>query len=232
MIQRNVVFHHNWIEAKSNELTLNPRDCATELTCRSRPSRSQATTARSPFRQSEDSCSIYLRQQATPADFGNEMGRSGYAQANSAVSSYLRETMTRPGPSPCRGVDPVVNFLASGHAAHCGTATATVMLLRSLGVPARYITGYVVDDTTQMTSSGLRVIWTPMRGLKPMTNRIRPGLLLNRPRVANTRPSATTARRSKTKGCSMFSTQEAMITATPCWAEPWVGCYRFASQTR
>ncbi|TWU17709.1 Protein-glutamine gamma-glutamyltransferase [Novipirellula galeiformis] len=45
------------------------------------------------------------------------------------------------------GVDPIVYFLQTRHPAHCEYfASATVVLLRSLGIPARYVTGYVVDE--------------------------------------------------------------------------------------
>jgi transglutaminase-like putative cysteine protease len=45
------------------------------------------------------------------------------------------------------GVDPIVHLLRTRHAAHCEYfASATVLLLRSAGVPARYVTGYVADE--------------------------------------------------------------------------------------
>ena len=45
------------------------------------------------------------------------------------------------------GVDPVVNFLQTSRAGHCELfATATVLLLRMSGVPARYVTGLVVSE--------------------------------------------------------------------------------------
>ena len=47
------------------------------------------------------------------------------------------------------GMDPVVFFLNSRHPAHCEYfATAACLLLRSSGVPARYVTGYIVDEAT------------------------------------------------------------------------------------
>ena len=47
-----------------------------------------------------------------------------------------------------------MNFLDTSHAAHCEYfATATVLLLRSLDIPARYITGYVVDEYNSDTES-------------------------------------------------------------------------------
>jgi protein-glutamine gamma-glutamyltransferase len=45
------------------------------------------------------------------------------------------------------GVDPVVNFLQTSRAGHCELfATATVLLLRMSGIPARYVTGLVVSE--------------------------------------------------------------------------------------
>lgn len=46
-----------------------------------------------------------------------------------------------------RNVEPVVNFLQTRHPAHCEYfATAAAMMLRSVGVPTRYVTGYVVRE--------------------------------------------------------------------------------------
>ncbi len=54
-----------------------------------------------------------------------------------------------------RGVDPVNYFLRTRHDAHCEFfATATTLMLRSVGVPARYVTGYVVDEPSE-DESGL-----------------------------------------------------------------------------
>jgi transglutaminase-like putative cysteine protease len=46
-----------------------------------------------------------------------------------------------------RGVSPLEDFLLRSHAGHCEYfATATVLLLRAAGVPARYATGYSVQE--------------------------------------------------------------------------------------
>lgn len=46
--------------------------------------------------------------------------------------------------------DPITHFLETQHAAHCEYfASASVMMLRSVGVPARYVTGYVVWEYNQ-----------------------------------------------------------------------------------
>lgn len=67
----------------------------------------------------------------------------------SQISRYLRSQSqySLEVPSPPAGVDPIVHFLESKHAAHCEYfATATLLLLRSVNVPARYVTGYVADE--------------------------------------------------------------------------------------
>ncbi|MFZ2658101.1 MAG: transglutaminase-like domain-containing protein [Victivallales bacterium] len=49
---------------------------------------------------------------------------------------------------PPVGVDPVMNFMMNTKKGHCEFfATATVMLLRQQGIPARYVTGFVCDES-------------------------------------------------------------------------------------
>ncbi len=49
-------------------------------------------------------------------------------------------------PVPGRG-DPLVHFLNTKHPAHCELfASASVLMLRSVGVPSRYVTGYVCEE--------------------------------------------------------------------------------------
>ena len=51
-------------------------------------------------------------------------------------------------------IDPIDRFLRTRHSAHCEYfATATVLLLRQAGVPARYVTGYVADEVTDDSQS-------------------------------------------------------------------------------
>ena len=62
-----------------------------------------------------------------------------YFQSNFAYGLSLPE---RP-----QGSDPILYFLQEKHEAHCEYfATATALLLRAVDVPARYVTGYVVDE--------------------------------------------------------------------------------------
>lgn len=66
-----------------------------------------------------------------------------------AISSYFRRnyeyslsSVERP-----RRVDPLTHFLRTEHPAHCEFfASATALMLRSVGVPTRYVTGYVVNE--------------------------------------------------------------------------------------
>ena len=145
----------NWIEAKSNELTLNPHGIVRLGIDMSEPYIAVASPQLPREPLSAQRRRFLLDLPPSTSDFlldfaDGKWGGLDTAQAKAnAVSSYLRQNheYSLDLPQVPRGVDPVVNFLASGHAAHCEYfATATVMLLRSLGVPARYITGYVVDE--------------------------------------------------------------------------------------
>ncbi len=51
---------------------------------------------------------------------------------------------------PPQGVDPISHFLQTEHDAHCEYfASATVLMLRAVDVPTRYVTGYVVDELSE-----------------------------------------------------------------------------------
>ncbi|TWT66146.1 transglutaminase-like domain-containing protein [Allorhodopirellula solitaria] len=53
-------------------------------------------------------------------------------------------------PRPPRGVDPIIHFLNTKHAAHCELfASASTLMMRTLDVPARYVTGYVMDELSE-----------------------------------------------------------------------------------
>jgi hypothetical protein len=46
--------------------------------------------------------------------------------------------------------DPLIHFLESKHDAHCEYfASATALMLRSVGVPSRYVIGYVADEPSE-----------------------------------------------------------------------------------
>ena len=70
---------------------------------------------------------------------------ASYFQANFFYS--LTPTM------PPRGIDPIVHFLDTKHPGHCELfASASTLMMRTQGIPARYVTGYVMDEFDQSQS--------------------------------------------------------------------------------
>jgi hypothetical protein len=65
-----------------------------------------------------------------------------------AIQDYFQNNFQYAlGYSPTRFQDPIVDFLVTKAAAHCEYfATASVLLLRAGGVPARYVTGFVTSE--------------------------------------------------------------------------------------
>lgn len=77
------------------------------------------------------------RSDSTPRAKADSISR--YFQRNFTYSLTATE-------SP-ENVDPLTHFLESKHPAHCEFfATATVLMLRSVNVPCRYVTGYVSTE--------------------------------------------------------------------------------------
>lgn len=73
----------------------------------------------------------------TLADFFKENFRYSTYQANRAI-----------------GTDPLQDFLLKSRSGHCEYfATATVLLLRSTGIPARYATGYMVKEYSRLENA-------------------------------------------------------------------------------
>jgi protein-glutamine gamma-glutamyltransferase len=71
--------------------------------------------------------------------------------AVNAIEDYLRnnEKYDLDSPEPARGDDAVDDFLFVSHRGFCEQfATAAVVMLRSVGVPARLVTGYAFGETT------------------------------------------------------------------------------------
>ncbi len=72
-----------------------------------------------------------------------------------AVSRYFQsqgDYSLQPPMSPA-GIDPIAFFLRERHPAHCEYfASATVALLRSAGIPSRYVTGYVVNELEESST--------------------------------------------------------------------------------
>jgi transglutaminase-like putative cysteine protease len=82
----------------------------------------------------------------------------GRLSAVNAVEDYLRahEKYTLNSPQPARGEDAVDDFLFVSHVGFCEQfATAAVVMLRSQGIAARLVTGYVGGSLT--TDAGERV---------------------------------------------------------------------------
>jgi len=145
----------SWIEAKSNELTLNPHGIVRLGVDMSEPYVAVASLQQPKESMSPQRRRLLLDLPPTMRNFllnysAEKWGNLGtFAEKTNAVSGYLRGNFeySLDLPERRRGTEPIVNFLDTGHAAHCEYfATATVLLLRSLDVPARYITGYVVDE--------------------------------------------------------------------------------------
>ena len=75
------------------------------------------------------------------------------------LEAYLQTTETYDlnSPVPPDGEDPVENFLFVSHRGFCEQfATADIVMLRSLGIPARLVTGYAFGDTDE--KSGTRTM--------------------------------------------------------------------------
>lgn len=76
-------------------------------------------------------------------------GLSNSRDKAAAIETFFATNFTyslKPPRAP-RYVDPVSHFLATRHDGHCEFfATGAAMLLRCAGVPARYVTGYVMDE--------------------------------------------------------------------------------------
>jgi hypothetical protein len=69
-----------------------------------------------------------------------------------AISNYFQTeyAYSLSSPRTPRGVDPLTHFLETKHDAHCEFfASATTLMLRSVGVPSRYVTGYVADEPSE-----------------------------------------------------------------------------------
>ena len=71
---------------------------------------------------------------------------AGYFNDNFQYSTYKKDIG--------KGSDPVEDFLLRSRSGHCEYfATATVLLLRASGVPARYSTGYSVQEFSELEGS-------------------------------------------------------------------------------
>ncbi len=145
----------SWVEAKSNELTLNPHGIIRLGVDMSEPYVAVASSQSRQESMSAERKKFLLDLPPTMDQFLLDYSSQRWGSLETfddktkAVSKYFRNNFdySLELPERRRGYDPIVNFLDTRHPAHCEYfATATVLLLRSLDVPARYITGYVVDE--------------------------------------------------------------------------------------
>lgn len=154
----------SWIEAKSNELTLNPHGIIRLGVDMSKPYVAVASSQPTQEAMSAERARFLLDLPPTMEQFLQDYSSQRWGSLQTfdektvAVSSYFRDNYeySLDLPERRRGYDPIVNFLETSHPAHCEYfATSTVLLLRSLGVPARYVTGYVVDEYNSDTGRWL-----------------------------------------------------------------------------
>ena len=76
-------------------------------------------------------------------DMARLNGLKDWLAANFRYTLYLGDAST--------GARDIERFLLQDHAGHCEYfATATVLLLRNLGIPARYVTGYSVQEFSRL----------------------------------------------------------------------------------
>lgn len=83
-------------------------------------------------------------------------GTATFAEKRRAVEDFFRKGFVYRlgGGRPPRSANRLVNFLINDRAGHCEYfATATTLLLRLGGVPARYVTGFVADERNPFDGS-------------------------------------------------------------------------------
>lgn len=82
--------------------------------------------------------------------------QSAYLKA-SAVADFLRDNYTYSLTAPIDRDDPVMSFLNDVKSGHCSLyASAMTLIMRELGVPARYCTGFAVDPANSVSPVTLR----------------------------------------------------------------------------
>lgn len=93
-----------------------------------------------------------LRETLTPVAESVCEGRLTARAKARAIEEYFQANYTYSlrGTSLPNGADPLVHFLKTQHPAHCEFfASAAAVLLRTQGVPTRYVTGYVVMERSE-----------------------------------------------------------------------------------
>jgi len=92
------------------------------------------------------------------AQIARDIGLAGLSPRGAIehVSRHFRENFQYATfqAAPARASSPMVDFMHRTRAGHCEYfATATVLLLRSAGVPARYATGFAVQEYSELESA-------------------------------------------------------------------------------
>ncbi len=151
-----------WIEASSEEISFTAHGVVRSGIDVRRPYLTGVGKELPPTVLSDELDDATLRLPSSLADrlsaYGSSLvGSSQTAREKAkAISEHfqseygysLNPTLDRP-----RNIDPIDFFLTAKHDAHCEFfASATVLLLRSIGVNSRYVTGYVVDELSEEQS--------------------------------------------------------------------------------
>ncbi|MDA8743009.1 transglutaminase-like domain-containing protein [Rubripirellula amarantea] len=144
-----------WLEASGRELTLNHHGQVKMGVNGNAPYVAGATVLppREQLSEAQKQRMLFVRrkqrEQLTP--LAEELCRNATTTRDkaSAISNYFQREFTYGTDLPERAEeeDPLTFFLDTRHPAHCEYfATSTVLLLRCVGVPTRYVTGYVSDE--------------------------------------------------------------------------------------
>jgi transglutaminase-like putative cysteine protease len=149
-----------WIEANSGELTVTPHNVIRMGVDLTKPY--VAAVGLQPAKERMDP----IRRAAlldVPATLKGDLTniveqvineRSAPPVKAKAISKYFQSNYgySLESTEIPRGVSPISHFLREQHDAHCEYfATCTVLMLRTAGVPSRYVTGYVTDELNDET---------------------------------------------------------------------------------
>ena len=144
-----------WVEARSRQLTVNHHGVVRLGIDITRPyvAGAESRPAQEKMSANRRKVMTYLlpQYQRQLQPFSDEIfqGFDTTDQKAAAIRNHFQQHfdygLRQPNRPP--SADPLIFFLKTRHEAHCEYfATATVLLLRSVGVPARYATGYVSDE--------------------------------------------------------------------------------------
>lgn len=106
----------------------------------------------------EDSGLVYMMSEELNKRVGERYSDAAdtYIRA-SVVADYLRDNYTYSLNAPIDPDDPVLSFLTDVKSGHCSLyASAMTLIMRELGIPARYCTGFAVDPANSTSPVTLR----------------------------------------------------------------------------